>query len=908
MKPHIDKWFTHLAGKRAGKYTLDRYIGSGRLGHVYQGHSEESSDWPVAVKLTQGSPRAGWENEIQKPQQLRGITGVVAYHDQGAGQIVVGRRTEVFLFTVWDFIPPGRNLKQYLREIETCPASFLIAVLEQILRVLHACEKRGVKRHGDLHPGNILVGEKDEADLDASLEAREPIYVSDFGYGVTGGDKAPKDDYQGLADIADAILEKTEWEKGTATDKQIIQGIRELLQKLLRETSHSERRTPKEILKAVKELDQRVRAAGAIHLGTTSVGHSLSRTGLGNANMSVGQYQVSEMLGDDWDRWKSLFVSSVPAKSRILEPDVSTVVTGPRGCGKTMLFRRLSERLVVECGPVDIPTDFVGFYINANDIADAFSSFQKRSDKSTDEKLVCYANLSILSDLLAVQSARCAKLVELCSEELLDTIGEWLVEKDNDQALIVGENRLEHYRFLLERIKWRFPKEHSNPDFPGFKDFSQHTWLPRLISIARVFCPWMDTRSIFIFVDDYTTPRISVQMQKVLNRLFFQRSSEFVCKLATESATTFIPVDSSGKMLQDGDDYQMIDMGEESLFMPEDERLAFLEKIFARRLSLDPRLPNSAHTLDGLLGRLGLGKLQFARLLRHREDNNNGPKQTFAVASQRRGASRPKALYHGREVFADLWSGDTRTMIQLIQELVDTGTLIHFKTVVPIDSEQQDSVLRRRGGQWLDAQARNQPTDPRSYKRCLRDAKLADPKFELTAGNYGSHLKAVVEAFVKVARQLLVSPMYRIQSGTEFREVPRMAFRIEVTDEFRVEGLAAEIYKDLIRYGMFMRDARGKSVRGAFVPRLYLRRLLLPYATLAMSKRDSVQMSCLWFRRLLLEPDRFREEFTRYVQAMVDQDPSQQFLDFEPERSSYTQIQAPDKKYNDIDPLDFELE
>jgi hypothetical protein len=51
-------------------------------------------------------------------------------------------------------------------------------------------------------------------------------------------------------------------------------------------------------------------------------------------------------------------------------------------------------------------------------------------------------------------------------------------------------------------------------------------------------------------------------------------------------------------------------------------------------------------------------------------------------------------------------------------------------------------------------------------------------------------------------------------------------------------------------------------VRGAFVPRLYLRRLLLPYCTLALSKRDSVSLSCDNFRRLLLEPDSFKASLT----------------------------------------------
>jgi hypothetical protein len=128
-------------------------------------------------------------------------------------------------------------------------------------------------------------------------------------------------------------------------------------------------------------------------------------------------------------------------------------------------------------------------------------------------------------------------------------------------------------------------------------------------------------------------------------------------------------------------------------------------------------------------------------------------------------------------------------------------------------------------------------------------------------GQYGDHLKAIVEAFVTAATRLLAGPTYTIREGAVPREVPRMAFRIEIVDEFRIDGLALEIYRDLIRYGLFMRDSRGKSVRGAFVPRLYLRRLLLPYCTLALSKRDSVQLTCTDFIQLLLQPDAFKEAF-----------------------------------------------
>jgi hypothetical protein len=895
------EWYRSLAGQELKNgYVLIEFIGEGKIGFVYRGSKKSMPDFEVAIKLTPGSPRDGWQNEIDKPQKLRRITGVVTFHEIDTHHITFQGHTEVFLYTVWDYIPPGRNLKQYLKQIDTCPTSFLVAILERILRVLHACEHRGVKRHGDLHAGNILIGDKDPADLDSSLNAREPIYISDFGYGTTGGEKTPKDDYQGLAQITNAIIAKTEWDKATPTDRQIIIEIKKLIQKVLRESLTTERLPPLDILKSVLDIDRRVRSSGGFQGTSGLLAETMSQQEIvSNTSMSVGQYQVSEMLGDNWERWRSLFVSSVPAKSRILEADAHTVITGPRGCGKTMLLRRLSERLIVECGNPDGNVDtsnFTAFYINANDIADAFSYTQTNSNSENNERLICYANLSILTDILAVQAARFAKNGDEPTTKLLESLKNWLID-ESTEPLVTGQNELEYYRALLERIKWEFPKVKEGPFFAGYQDFSQHAWLPKLISMMRTACTWINSKTVFIFIDDYTTPRIPINMQRVLNRLFFQRSPDFVCKIATESATTFFPIDSSNKVLQDGDDFQLIDMGEEALFMQDSERETFLNEVFKRRLVLDNRIPENSRDLERLLGHLGLRKLEFARQLRQASEKDDSLSNNIVSAkSQRRGATKPKSLYFGCEVFTNLWSGDTRTMVQLIQELVTAATPSGLLTIVPIDSEIQNQVLRNRGGQWLDAQSRNEPTDPKELKRLLR----LNQTFKLTGGSYGNHLKAVVEAFVKVARQLLLSPMYKIHEGSKTREVPRMAFRLEIVDELRLEGLEKEIYRDLIRYGMFMRDNRGKSVRGAFVPRLYLRRLLLPFATLALSKRDSVQLSCKAFSELLLTPDKFADDFSRYTKNSLSNSQNQNEL-FPEEREEIQFNELIEDRYNDIE-------
>jgi hypothetical protein len=860
-----DIWCRDLSGKKVDKYTLLQFVGAGRIGYVYKAQHEDFSESPRAVKLIFDQLKSGWEVELKKVMRLELIDGVVHFHHLGPATITHDGVSKLCQYSVWDYISPGENLWKYLNRVGKIPTSFLVAVVERILHVLHACEAQGVARHGDLHAGNILIGDQTNSRLDDALQPRAPIYVSDFGYGATGAVAAPKDDYEGVSRIINKMIAHVEYATATATHRQILQGMQLDLGKLLREPALTERRSPLDLLKVLDHLKHSAQAGDRRTSGSTTAGSGRPSGAVADAP-SVGQFQVSEMIGDRWDWWKRLFVPTVPARSKILALDIPTVVTGPRGCGKTMLFRRLSERLVVECGEViELPgsSHFVALYVNANDFADAFAHFPEDPTEDDDGRLTCYANLCILGDLLAVQSARVGRMSEPATVGLLSLVQRWLVP-DALTPLVVGEDRLERYRAVLEQLKWRFHEPAIGSLFPGHGELSQHRWLPHFIQQVRTCCPWIGYRTVLLFVDDFSTPRVSPSMQRTLNRLLLQRSPEFLTKVATEAWSTFVPEDSSGKNLQDGDDYQLVDMGEESLFLPDHERLAFLTQVFSRRLAMDPRMPDGQASLCGLLGRLDLSKTEFARRLRlSLQARPSGDQPPVSGASQRRGRSRARVQYYGEDVFANLWSGDTRTMIQLISDVLDqAGEATHRtshggRITLPVEASIQDRVFRNRGGEWLNSHTRNEPTDPQRMKAELERIREAKPGYALR-GEYGDHLKAVVEAFVAAASNLLLGPTYKIMEGKKLREVPRMAFRLEIVDEFRIEGLAQEIYRDLIRYGLFMRDHRGKSVRGTFVPRLYLRRLLLPYCTLALSKRDSVSLSCDAFRRLLLEPDAFK--------------------------------------------------
>src|SRR5436309_477307 len=189
----IPEWYKGLAGQRIDDFVLDEYIGCGKIGVVYRSHQVDIPSRIVAIKIIPGQPRPGWENEIRKVVLLADIHGVVHFHQVGTKHLTMNQETNVFLLTVWDYVPPGTNLRRYL-QAHTCTASFAFAVIEQVLRVLHACATRNLPRHGDLHSGNILIGNSDPADVDSEGHQRDRIFVSDFGYGATGGRQNPKDD------------------------------------------------------------------------------------------------------------------------------------------------------------------------------------------------------------------------------------------------------------------------------------------------------------------------------------------------------------------------------------------------------------------------------------------------------------------------------------------------------------------------------------------------------------------------------------------------------------------------------------------------------------------------------------------------------------------------------------------
>ena len=120
--------------------------------------------------------------------------------------------------------------------------------------------------------------------------------------------------------------------------------------------------------------------------------------------------------------------------------------------------------------------------------------------------------------------------------------------------------------------------------------------------------------------------------------------------------------------------------------------------------------------------------------------------------------------------------------------------------------------------------------------------------------HYGSHLKDIVEAFVKVSRYELTEGKLVSNQG---RKNPRQAFRLEIINHFDLPPEAEKYYEGLIRWHIFLQDWRGKSIRGMITPRLYLNRALIPYCKLTFSSHDNIHLTNAEFIMLLKKPKDF---------------------------------------------------
>jgi hypothetical protein len=287
--------------------------------------------------------------------------------------------------------------------------------------------------------------------------------------------------------------------------------------------------------------------------------------------------------------------------------------------------------------------------------------------------------------------------------------------------------------------------------------------------------------------------------------------------------------DIDGKMYVDGREFVLHDLGLIYLSVSQGSKLLFLEDVFRRRFNAVIDFP--VKSIEELIGTFqNYNQNDFARKIR--EGN--------------------KIEWFGKETLCDLCSGDIHYIIRLVGKMVsDNGgsSMIKAKNVPRIPSTIQNKSIRDQAGSFLS-----------SLRGTFKE---------------GGQLVDIATAFSNVAHSYL---MYR-NSKNENGLPPYQATRIEPYEEIDISDQARKIYKELLRYSVFIVDNRGKSRRGKVVPRLHLRRFLIPHFNLTFSNRDSIQLESRDIEQLLLAPKLFEDMKRLKNESKNPYDPNQTSLD-----------------------------
>ncbi len=705
----------------------------------------------------------------------------------------------------------GEKLKTIIDSRELT-LQILINVIERALEIFFACQQLGIQ-HGDFHAGNILIQDVNKLSFIPNL--RE-VWVTDFGYGTFSNEIPPMDDYKGLARIIQQSLDALDVHKMEKDDRNKYMALKKEFPKYLMEENSVE----EEYARNPRKLHEKMLQLFA------------STQDVQTEQKNVGDYLAAELIGDRYDEWDALFVPKFLAVDDLLDKNIC-ILTGLRGCGKTMMFRRLSYDFQMKLGKAGIRGEdgFVAFYLNARTIAEAFPWLPEKREHEARKQVINFFHLKWIIEILLWIKAEIKKGTKL------NWI--WLYEyfqKIYGTDVVISNSEEASINSILECCNRELQKSKLDDKYTDTGwHFTEYDCLENLFKLVQKNCPFVENKSFFLFLDDYSTPLVTEATQRIINPIIFRRNSNVYFKISTESIESFEKVGLNNKILEDGADYKLIELGIVSLTQSEEDVKDIINAIFIKRIKRSHIFSQYNLSLSEFLGKSDINNSKRAELIRSND------KQT---------------LYYGLGDFCAIWSSDIRELIKIFAEMISKQgeTSIEEKRQNGfaeadqpiIDHRIQDQVFRAAGGRFIDSL----PTAVNPSRR----------RENVGRKTYGEHLYDITMA----VQEMMYHDLQNKDSKNQRSLPAKQARKIELTSaNGELSPEARDYYRGLIRYGVFVQDHRAKSVRGTVSTRLFIRSLLIPYFRITFSKRDCITLEWDEFSRLLVEPNQFKEEYKR---------------------------------------------
>ena len=808
---------------RGRRYYPKEYAGAGFKGVVWKGVDEGGSPLaPVAIKFTTYDDYMdrSFLEEKSRAAKLRAYAQFARLDDAGIVELQLPEDRKIKCVCFIEEFVEGHTLDQYIQKNEITP-SFTINYVKKMCEVLNILKELNL-RHDDLRLGNVMIANPKKGEFSEEFTVK----IIDMGslkpYDAPLGPNKEGDDHwcfsKQLMVLCNFMLFNLNHQRKPRSlmERKFREEIIPLLNSMLEEDRQIALVEPSKILSQFERV-----YSGAQH-PYKDVELKLE---------DPFDYISAEHIASD-ELLVQLFAESCPWVKEVTSPN-PVLLTGPRGCGKSMLFRRLSLKALLYKSPDDITNSKIaGFYISCS--ADLRNRFGWITSETTSRRfhkeIVHYFNL-LLSREIAQALLRISQRED---RETLFGFGE-IQEKEIHNILINKLNIKEERRLRLQGVT---PLEHLLEiiDFEmnfcyeqflkgvNLESTTPISFLSDLTRFLKSKVGYFRDRTITFLLDDFSIHRISEPVQLLLNPIIWDRQATHIFKLSAEKYGAERIVEFHTESAPTADitrEFREIDCGQFYIYLSDNKLLGDLID-FAKDL-LDHRL--------ALAGYTGTSEIIIGR------------SEYKALAKELRNRPKARDHYHGLETIAEICSGDVSALLEVYRRIFREGKV----------TKDTNSVVKKHD------QHKAIESVSRSFLELIK-----------TYHPFGEKMSEIVLHFGTLCRKILYEGKemrYTMKDGT-VKLVPCETTRIEVDQEPVSEDWTDEQQawmRELVRRSIFieMEPGRGRRSLGP-TWRWQLRRIYCPAFGASLKKNDAIKWKTSDLKYFLTNPqEKCSDEFEK---------------------------------------------